>query len=219
MDNENNLPAITLCTKSLFNKKKVISYFNLSVDYDLLEQTYNEKEDDEELEHDFYSEYFKRLVNEFSEEKINLTLSAKEFIKCSAKLHDSQSFKGITISDCGEKTVIIESLYRENRVVDQNSGKCFTYFADIGFKRESIIFQNNDFVRFELNKTYLQTKKLSIFVHKPRVFILHYNDLLFDYLKGFDYQEYRFRKTEVNFLEWPFENDCHLYSGNLTIYY
>jgi hypothetical protein len=222
VDNENHLPAITLCAESFFNKKKVISYFNLSVDYDLLEQKYNEKED---YEQDFYSEYFGKLLNEFSEEKINLTLSAKEFIKCSAKLHDSQSFKEITITDCGEKTEIIELLYGEKRNGDQNSGKCFTYFADINFKRDSIIFQNNDFVRLELNKTYLQTKLLSIFVHKPRVLILHYNDLLFDYqkgfdyLKGFDYQEYRFRKTEVNLLEWPFQNDCHQYSGNLTIFY
>jgi hypothetical protein len=197
----------------------VISYFNLSVDYDLFEQKYNEKEDDEELEYDFYSEYFGKLFYEFSVEKINLTLSAQEFIKCSAKLHDSQSFKGITVSYCEEKTEIIESLYRENRNGDKNSGKCFTYFAGINFKRESIIFQNNDFVRFELNKTYLQTKQFSMYVHKPRVFILYYNDLLFDYLKGLDYQEYRFRKTEVNFLEWPFENDCHKYSGNLTIFY
>jgi hypothetical protein len=220
VDNENHLPAITLCVKSLFNKRKVISHFNLSVKYDLFKQKNNRKEDFEELENNFYSQYFQRLMNNFTEEKINLTLTAKEFIKCSAKLHDSQSFKEITVSDCGEKTQIMESLYREKRIGDKNSGKCFTYFSDINFKRESIVFQSNDFVRFELNKTYLQTKQSSIFVHKPRILNLQYNELLFDNVFYFqDYREYIFRKIEVNFLQWPHENDCHKYSGNFTIFY
>jgi hypothetical protein len=212
VENENYLPAITLCTKSLFNKEKVISFFNLSVDHEFLEQKYNER--DIELEQDFYSEYFKRLINNFTEEKINLTLTAKEFIKCSAKLHDSQSFKEITASDCGKNTEIIESFYREKRIRYQNSGKCFTYFSDINFERDSI-FQNNDFIQFELNKTYLHNKKFSIFIHKPKLLNLEYNEILFEYGLYFkDYQECRFRKVEANFLQWPHENDCHKYSGN-----
>jgi hypothetical protein len=203
VENNNYLPAITLCTKCLFNKKKVISYFNLS------KHEYNKKGSDEKLD-----TYFKRLVNKFTEEKINLTLSANEFIKCSAKLHDSQSFKSITISDCAEKTEIIESLYRENRVGERNSGKCFTHFAD--FKRESFIFQNNDLVRFELNRTDLIPKQYSIFVHNSRFLSLQFDDLLFKYDQFLVHQELRFRKTEVNFLSWPYKNDCHRYSGNLT---
>jgi hypothetical protein len=84
-----------------------------------------------------------------------------------------------SISDCEEITRVIESLS------DDNFRKWFTYFADNNIESEAIYFENNDFIRFEINQYNLldnsQAEKrfrFPIFIKSPRILTMEkYYDL------------------------------------------
>ncbi len=101
------------------------------------------------------------------------SLSAKEYIKCSAVLHNSENLKRMQISDCRKITKVIESFY------NPDLGKFFTYFADISYDRKDIIFRNNDLIQFFINDTIFFNgldssiySYLSIFLHNPKILIM-----------------------------------------------
>ncbi len=115
-----------------------------------------------------------------------------------------------------KKILVIESFY------SKYLGKCFTYFADISFKRESILFLNNDFIEFEMKENNFFDLRYGVinylfagyvvFIHNPRILInQYYNELL---SMGTNNEfTVDFVKLKITFLSWPYEHDCSQYSG------
>ncbi len=198
IDGKQVLPAITICSKYYFTKESINIYFNITDEVSKQEK------------YDFYKKYLRKILNEFSADKLSLTTSAKNLFNCSAKFHDFKNLKRILLSDCEQYTKVIESLY------NQNLGKCFTYFGDISFDRESNIFLNKDFVQFEIKpnlmaKDCLWQMSYDIFIHNPKISILQFNENMNTVAKRLN--EFRFRMTRINYLSWPYEHNCFEYSG------
>jgi hypothetical protein len=205
IDEKQVLPAITICSKNYFTKESLITYFNIT------DEVSKQKKQKNTL---FYKEYLIKILNEFSADKLSLTISTKNLFNCSAKLHDSKNLERKLLSDCEQYTKVIESLY------NQYLGKCFTYFGDISFERESNIFFNNDFIQFEIKPNLMATRfwvensqrlTYAIFIHSPRILILDLNEKLTTI--PLDFNEFRFRMTRINFLSWPYQHNCLQYSG------
>jgi hypothetical protein len=206
IDDKQVLPAITICSRNFFSKESINIYFNITDKVSRLE------------EYDFYKKYLIKIFNEFSADKLSLTISAKNLFNCSAKLHDFENLERKLLSDCEQYTEVIESLY------NQYLGKCFTYFGDISFNRESNIFLNNDFIEFEIKKNLIkvpfwgensQSLSFDVFIHSPGISILELNEKVIT-LESF-FNEFRFRMTRINYLSWPYEHNCFQYSGIFSI--
>jgi hypothetical protein len=202
IDGKQVLPAITICSKYYFTKESINTYFNIT---DEVSKPY---------EHNFYEKHIKKIFNEFSADKLSLTISAKNLFNCSAKLHDFKNVKRILLSDCEQYTKVIESLYF------QYFGKCFTYFGDISLDRESNSLLNNDFVEFEIKPNLMardssvqnsQDLYYSIFINSHRISILQFNEN--KTTMGNSFNELRTRMTRINYLSWPYEHNCFEYSG------
>jgi len=202
IDNKQVLPAITICSKDYFTKESINTYFNITDEVSKKEKNY------------FYKKYLKKIFNEFSSDKLSLTILAKNLFNCSAKFHDFKNVKRILLSDCEQYTKVIESLYF------QYFGKCFTYFGDISLDRESISFLSNDFVEFEIKPNLMATDSLvrnsqefqyTIFINSHRISILQFNENM--KTMGNSLNEFRTRMTRINYLSWPYEHNCFEYSG------
>jgi hypothetical protein len=202
IDGKQVLPAITICSKDYFTKESINTYFNITDEVSKKEKNY------------FYKKYLKKIFNEFSSDKLSLTISAKNLFNCSAKFHDFKNLKRILLSDCEQYTKVIESLYF------QYFGKCFTYFGDISLDRESNSLLNNDFVEFEIkpnlmatNFSFQNSQQLfySIFINSHRISILQFNENITTI--PFSFNEFRTRMTRINYLSWPYEHNCFEYSG------
>lgn len=132
INDKNYLPAITICAKKFFVKKKV----ELSLNNKKVKNSHSLKIDENFNVEKFMNE----SLEKFSVHKLELTITAKELINCSANLHEFKSFKRKKIGNCVENTRVIESIY------GRDLGKCFTYFVNNSFRRESIVFRSNDFI-------------------------------------------------------------------------
>ncbi len=204
----NHLPAITICSNKFFIKDKIKSYFNRNEEYLNFENKYKKTVGDKK-----FRKFLKIIYKEFSADKLELTISAKELINCSGSLHKFDDFNRKIISNCEDMTEVIESIY------GQELGKCFTYFADNLLERESIVLKDNDFIQFEIKRenfeklsTVSNLFDFSMFVHNPKNLNLQYSDTRFALFEG-KYKEFGYRKTKVNYLSWPYVSDCDLYSG------
>jgi len=215
IDDKQTLPAITICSHYYFSKEKIKSYFNITYEFYKVSKE-NSNISSKNFESIFYEKYLKIILNDFSVNKLELTISAKDLFNCSANLHELKNLEHKLIFDCEEKTRVIESFY------DKYLGKCFTYFEDISFDRESFIFLNNDFIQFETKDKKLfdlefgiknsWTSLYSIFIRSPRMSYLQPDDASGSFIGG-SISEFRFRMTRISFLSWPYEHDCYEYTG------
>lgn len=211
---QNYLPAITICSNKFLIEDKIISYFNLTEEYENFQKKYKKTVGVIEFRKLLYRKYLDIIYDEFSVDKLELTISAKELINCSANLRKLNDFNQKMVSNCEDKTQVIESIYGEEL------GKCFTYFADNSRERE-IVFNNNDFIQFEIKRENFEKLlgifDFSLFVHNPKDLNFQYSDRIIHF-RG-HYKEFGFRKTKVNYLSWPYANECDLYSGIEILFY
>jgi hypothetical protein len=205
INDKNYLPAITICAKNFFVKNKV----KLSLNNKDMKNSHSLKID----ENFNVEKSMNESLEKFSVDKLELTITAKELINCSANLYEFKSFKRKKIGNCIENTRVIESIY------GRDLGKCFTYFVNNSFRRESVVFRGNDFIQFKLDvQTFdnlldnSEKNSLTIFIHDQKIFDHRINEGIKYYENN--YQEFEFRKTKVNYLSWPYMNDCDHYSGN-----
>ncbi len=213
------LPAITICSKKIFIEDKIKSYFKLTEEYKNFYKKYKKTVGHKKIRKLFLQKYLKILYKEFSSDKLELTISAKELINCSGSLHKFKDYDRKMISKCEDMTEVIESIY------GQEFGKCFTYFANNSLEIKSLVFKNNDYIQFEIKREIFEKllgssslPDFSMFVHNSKNLNLQYSDHI-KYTKG-AYNEFRFRKTKVNYLSWPYVNECGVYSGirNLVLF-
>jgi hypothetical protein len=209
IDDKQVLPAVTICSNHYFTKEKIKSYFNITDEFYRVSQQ-NSNISNKYFEEIFYRKYLNKILDEFSVKKLEFTISAKDLFNCSANLHEFRNLERKLISKCEENTTVIESLYYD-------FGKCFTYFGDISFERESIIFLNRDFIQFEaefdeINKI-VEIESLFILTHSPR----NLNFQTYDaYHTSHEVsRDIRFRMTQISYLSWPYEHDCYEYSGKI----
>ena len=168
-----DLPAISVCTERhvFFDKHKVIQYFDLQQKYDEWERNvtilfqkydnycnkmnYVSKSDnywpctflETENNHNmslFFREYEKKIFESLSFDQMkNLTISANELFKCSAKLHfryESKHSNATIIENCFERFDVLESIY------GNDFGICYTFFA----KNYSIYLKDDDYIQFDI---------------------------------------------------------------------
>jgi hypothetical protein len=219
INDKHQLPAITLCSNTYFSIEKIKSYFNITDEFYRVSKQ-NSKSSGKDFEKLFYGKYMRRIRREFSANKFGLTISAEDLFNCSANLHESKNLKRKVISDCEENTRVIESFN------GKQIGKCFTYFGEISSDRDSIIFLNNDCIKFGLKETNLidlqsiielsSSYEYNIYVHSPRISILQPSEGFFTI--GFFYNELRFRMTQISLLSWPYEHDCYQCSGIFSLF-
>ena len=89
----------------------------------------------------FYRPYEKRIFESLSfDEMKNLTISANELFKCSAKLHfryESFDSNATIIENCFQSFDVLESIY------GNDFGICYTFFA----KNYSIFLKDDDYIK------------------------------------------------------------------------
>ena len=124
----------------------------------------------------FFKEYEKKIFESLSFDQMkNLTISANELFKCSAKIHfryeafDSNSTE---IPDCFQRFDVLESIY------GKDFGICYTFFA----KNYSIYLKDDDYIQFDIK--YETQNKFMINGFYQTNSPLNSN---YDFWKSFDY--------------------------------
>ena len=92
----------------------------------------------------FFREYEKKIFESLSFDQMkNLTISANELFKCSAKLHfryESKHSNETIIENCFERFDVLESIY------GNDFGICYTFFT----KNYSIYLKDDDYIQFDI---------------------------------------------------------------------
>ena len=92
----------------------------------------------------FFRDYEKKIFESLSFDQMkNLTISANELFKCSAKLHfryESKHSNATIIENCFQRFDVLESIY------GNDFGICYTFFA----KNYSIYLKDDDYIQFDI---------------------------------------------------------------------
>ena len=185
----------------------------------------------------FFRNYERKIIESLSFDQMkNLTISANELFKCSAKLHfrynpiESNLTK---IPDCFERFDVLESIY------GNNFGICYTFFA----KNYSIYFKDDDYIQFDIKyetqKNFIinghynkseNPESISFLKDTPPLkpdsddyFGLYFSvnpkhremfanfETSFKSTRNSLNSELRFRKTSVELLSTPYMQECKQY--------
>ena len=91
---------------------------------------------------EFFLEYMKNFKNQFSFDELkNLTISAKDLLKCKAKIHLRNDTKVFNSDNFFERFDVLESIY----------GKDFGIYYKFFAKNYSIFLKDDDFIEIMLN--------------------------------------------------------------------
>ena len=187
----------------------------------------------------FFRDYEKKIFESLSFDQMkNLTISANELFKCSAKLHfryESKHSNATIIENCFERFDVLESIY------GNDFGICYTFFS----KNYSIYLKDDDYIQFDIkyetqNKFMINgffdtnlpseetendneefEKALELFSDDYFEFYLFVNKFktrleknsknVFKSTRNSLNSELRFRKTSVELLSTPYMQECKQY--------
>ena len=193
----------------------------------------------------FFREYEKKIFESLSFDQMkNLTISANELFKCSAKLHfryESKHSNATIIENCFKRFDVLESIY------GNDFGICYTFFA----KNYSIYLKDDDYIQFDI-KYETQNKfmingfynisipiserineygeyneplgvfsddyfGLYFFVDKKETKLAMNSQKVFKSTRNSLNSELRFRKTSVELLSTPYMEVCIHYGKSIYL--
>ena len=163
-----DLPPISFCTEThvLFDKNKIISFYNSSQEFQEFKAKVENRVDEEYKqrskqlfvlnfpEYEFKSMETNHYLNEYFEEKQKnilkdlsfdemkgLMIRANEVINCSAKLHFRYDSNQTLITNSSQSIQVLESIYG-----NQDFGICFTFFD----WNDGYYLKDDDYINYEL---------------------------------------------------------------------
>ena len=184
----------------------------------------------------FLREYEKKIFESLSFDQMkNLTISANELFKCSAKLHfryNPIESNSTEIPDCFQSFNVLESIY------GNDFGICYTFFA----KNYSIYLKDDDYIKFDIKyetqKKFMingfydtiripihkfGTKEENLDLYSDDYFGIYFSvnpkhremfanfETSFKSMRNSLNSELRFRKTSVELLSTPYMKECKQY--------
>ena len=184
----------------------------------------------------FFRDYERMIFESLSFDQMkNLTISANELFKCSAKLHfryEAIDTNSTVIPNCFQRFDVLESIY------GNDFGICYTFFA----KNYSIYLKDDDYIQFDIKYETQKNFIISGFYNRSQLpssknekditdlepdsddyFGLYFSvnqkhremfanfETSFKSMQNSLNSELRFRKTSIELLSTPYMQECKQY--------